>query len=256
MPLRPRLGGSGWRPLFTPKRTGCYVNDHCLVRGPGGRWHVFGISKATPELDPHQERWFCHGSGASLAGGEFEEHGRVCDFGARAWAPTIGFDGERWVMLYGPDRLRAAVCDDERLDHWREAACSLAGAPVEGVLRDGMLLRLDDDSWLDGDREARPRGRCPVSVSRTVDWRFVAAPARGRPRTRLNARSPARARRHHLSITCHWLRRPGRVPQHLDLCRATRSTSAPGPAPKPSSSPGSRPTRPSTSRIPRPAAGT
>lgn len=172
---KPRLAGDGWRPLFTPRRTGAYVNDHCVVRGPGGRWHVFGITRDSPELDPHRERWFCHGSGPSLAAGDFEEHGRVCDFGSRAWAPTIGFDGRRWVMLYGPDLLRAAVCDDERLDHWREARCSLVGAPVEGVLRDGMLVRLDDDSWLlyaTGKRE----GASAVSVcvsENLLDWRFV-----------------------------------------------------------------------------------
>jgi beta-fructofuranosidase len=172
---RPRLGGSGWRPLFTPSRSGCYVNDHCLVRAPDGRWHVFGITKATPEIDPQQERWFCHGSGDSLAAGAFAEHGRVCDFGWRAWAPTVAFDGERWIMLYGPDRLRAAVCDDERLDHWREVPCSLVGAPVEGVLRDGMILRLDADTWLLYATAKRGRrGAISVCVSENLlDWRFV-----------------------------------------------------------------------------------
>ncbi|RIL01323.1 MAG: hypothetical protein DCC71_18100 [Proteobacteria bacterium] len=184
--VRPELGGDGWRPLFTPQRTGCYVNDHCVVRAPDGRWHVFGITKATPDVDPHQERWFCHGSGASLAAGGFEEHGRVCDFGARAWAPTVGFDGERWVMLYGPDLLRAAVCDDERLDHWREARCSLAGAPVDGVLRDGMLLRLDGDTWLlysTGKRGGA--GAVSVCVSENLlDWRFVRFALRTAPAAR------------------------------------------------------------------------
>lgn len=113
----PRLADSGWRPLFTPVRTGVHVNDHCVVHAQDGRWHVFGITKATPELDPQAERWFCHGSGQSLAEGEFKERGRVCDFGRRAWAPTAAFNGEFWVMLYGPDLLQAAVSDDPRLDH-------------------------------------------------------------------------------------------------------------------------------------------
>jgi beta-fructofuranosidase len=171
----PELGGSGWRPLFTPKRTGCYVNDHCVVRAQDGRWHVFGITKATPELDPGRERWFCHGSGASLAGGEFEEHWKVCDFGPRAWAPTVAFDGERYVMLYGPDLLRAAVCDDERLDHWHEVPCSLLGSPIEGCLRDQMVLRLDADTWLLYATAKRRRcGMVSVFVSENLlDWRFV-----------------------------------------------------------------------------------
>jgi len=173
--MRPVLAGTGWRPLFTPQRAGCYVNDHCVVRAPDGRWHVFGITKLTPDVDPHQERWFCHGSGPSLAAGGFTEHGRVCDFGQRAWAPTVAFDGERWVMLYGPDLLRAAVCDDARLDHWREVRCTLEGSPVEGVLRDGMLFRLDDDTWLlyaTGKRGHE--GAVSVCVSENLlDWRFV-----------------------------------------------------------------------------------
>jgi beta-fructofuranosidase len=174
-PAGPRLGGGGWRPLFTPARTGCYVNDHCVVRAPDRRWHVFGITKPTPEVDPQNERWFCHGSGASLTEGGWQEHGRVCDFGRRAWAPAVAFDGERHVMLYGPDRLRAAVSDDPRLEHWHEAPCSLVGAPLEGVLRDGMILRLDDDSWLlyaTGKRGHE--GAVAVCVSENLlDWRFV-----------------------------------------------------------------------------------
>jgi beta-fructofuranosidase len=182
----PKLAGAGWRPLFTPARSGVYVNDHCVVRGPDGRWHVFGITKATPDIDPQQERWFCHGSGASLAAGAFEEHGRVCDFGTRAWAPSVASDGERWVMLYGPDRLRAAVCDDARLDHWREARCSLIGGPVEAVLRDGMLFRLDDDSWLLYATGKRGReGAVAVCVSENLlDWRFVRFALRTTPDAR------------------------------------------------------------------------
>jgi arabinan endo-1,5-alpha-L-arabinosidase len=171
----PRLGGAAWRPLFTPAKTGCYVNDHCVVRAHDGRWHVFGITKDTPEIDPHRERWFCHGAGPSLAEGGFEELGRVCDFGARAWAPAVAFDGQRWVMLYGPDRLRAAICDDARLESWHEAPCTLTGGPPFGVMRDGMIFRLDDDTWLlyaTGKRG--PDGAVSVCVSENLlDWRFV-----------------------------------------------------------------------------------
>ena len=171
----PRLGGAGWRALFTPAKTGCYVNDHCVVRAHDGRWHVFGITKATPEIDPHNERWFCHGSGPSLAEGAFKEHGPVCDFGARAWAPTVAFDGQRWVMLYGPDRLRAAISDDPRLESWHEAECTLAGAPPFGVMRDQMVLRLDDDTWLMYATAKRgAESAISVCVSENLrDWRFV-----------------------------------------------------------------------------------
>ena len=171
----PKLAGLGWRPLFTPARTGVYVNDHCLVRAHDGRWHLFGITKSTPEIDPHGERWFCHGSGPSLTAGGFTEHGRVCDFGARAWAPAVAWDGQRWVMIYGPDLLRAAVCDDSGLVSWHEAPCSLVGAPIQGVMRDGMIFRLDDDTWLLYSTGKRGRaGAVSVCVSEDLlHWRFV-----------------------------------------------------------------------------------
>ncbi|MBI5287360.1 MAG: hypothetical protein HY873_00100 [Chloroflexi bacterium] len=172
----PELGGTGWRPLFTPSRAGVHVNDHCVVRGGDGRWHVIGITKPTPEIDAHNERWFCHGAGPSLAVGDFKERGRVCDFGHRAWAPTIVFDGNRWVMVYGPDILRAAVSDDPRLDDWHEVPCTLAGAPVLGVLRDQMILRLDDDTWLmyATGKQRDGTGAIAVCVSENLlDWRFV-----------------------------------------------------------------------------------
>jgi beta-fructofuranosidase len=169
------LGGAAWRPLFTPKQSGCYVNDHCVVRGPDDHWHVFGITKATPEVAPHQERWFCHGVGASLAAGEMQELPRICDFGLRAWAPTVAFDGERWILLYGPDLLQAAVCDDDSLVDWRQVRCSLTGGPPQAVLRDGMLFRLDDDSWLLYSTGKRGKtGAVSVCVSENLlDWRFV-----------------------------------------------------------------------------------
>ena len=126
----PRLGGSGWRPLFTPAKTGVYVNDHCVVRAPDGRWHVFGITKATPEIDPNHERWFCHGSGPRSPPAASRSTG-ACATSARARGRRrVAFDGQRWVMLYGPDRLRAAISDDPRLESWHEAPCTLAGAPL------------------------------------------------------------------------------------------------------------------------------
>lgn len=171
----PVLGGAGWRPLFTPRESGVYVNDHCVVQGPSGHWHVFGITKPTPDIGPHQERWFCHGAGRDLGAGNFRELGRVCDFGTRAWAPAVAFDGQRWVMLYGPDRLRAAICDDDRLESWHEAPCTLTGAPPFGVMRDGMIVRLDDDSWLLYSTAKRGRlGAVSVCISENLlDWRFV-----------------------------------------------------------------------------------
>ena len=172
---KPELADTPWRPLFTPDKSAFHVNDHCVIRAHDGRWHVFGIAGATPGVNPQAERWFTHGSGKSLATGEFREHGRVCDFGRRAWAPTVAFDGEQWVMLYGPDLLQAAISDDPRLDHWQEVPCSVTGAPIGSVMRDGMIFRLDDDTWLlYATGKHGPDGAVSVCVSENLlDWRFV-----------------------------------------------------------------------------------
>ena len=111
----------------------------------------------------------------SLADGVFRERPCACDFGRRAWAPAIAFDGVRAVMLYGPDLLQAAISTDPRLEHWEEAACTVTGAPVGSVMRDGMIFKLDEDSWLLYSTGKRGReGAISVCVSQNLfDWRFV-----------------------------------------------------------------------------------
>jgi len=146
-----------------------------VVRARDGRWHVIGITKMTPEMNSDQERYFCHGSGVSLVDGDFAEHWKACDFGHRAWAPAVVFDGQKYAMLYGPGLLRAAVCFDDSLDHWLEVPCSVVGAPPTGNLRDQMVVRLDEDTWLMY-ATALYEGRGAISVfvsENLVDWRFV-----------------------------------------------------------------------------------
>ena len=263
----PRLGGDGWRPLFTPQATGAHVNDHCLIRNHDGRWHVFGITKLTPDIDPQAERWFCHGVGRSLSDGAFTERGRVCDFGRRAWAPTMAFDGERWVMLYGPDILRAAVSDDPRLEHWLEVPCSVTGAPIGAVQRDGMVLRLDDDTWLLYSTGKRGHeGAVSVCVSENLlDWRFVRFALRTTPEAPKQppwsaTESPFVFRHgdeYWLSIT-YTASTEGPAGYHETLLFRSRtpSTSAPTPATRRKSPPASRRTPPNTSSILIPASGT
>jgi len=184
MASKPQLAGSAWRPLFTPSATGCYVNDHSVIRTQDGRWHVIGITKMTAEMNADQERYFCHGSGAALATGTFTEHWKVCDFGHRAWAPAVVYDGRRYVMLYGPGLLRAAICVDDSLDHWLEVPCTVSGCPPTGNLRDQMVVRLDDDTWLMY-ATALHQGRSAISVFVSEDlfhWRFVRTAWRTTPR--------------------------------------------------------------------------
>jgi hypothetical protein len=44
-----------------------YINDHTIVRGPDGLWHMFGITHEEP-ADPEHEKNFAHATAPALAG--------------------------------------------------------------------------------------------------------------------------------------------------------------------------------------------
>jgi len=169
--LVPAISG-GWRLLYRPEKTGCYVNDHSLIRAQDGTWHLFGITRDGPEIMPERERWFTHGRGASLAGG-LKEEGIVCDNGVRAWAPAVVCDGKRYYMYYGPSPLRFATSDE--LSHWMENPVVLQDCPLDACHRDPMVLRLDDGRWLMY-ATGISDGYGVVSVFESADlmhWRFL-----------------------------------------------------------------------------------
>ncbi|MGC9455184.1 MAG: family 43 glycosylhydrolase [Phycisphaerae bacterium] len=144
--LKPEIS-SDWRVLYKPEKTGCYVNDHSLVRAHDGYWHLFGITRDRPEPMPDRERYFTHGRGKELTDPHgFEEVNIVCDNGVRAWAPAVIRHEDRYYMYYGPSPLRFATSDE--LSHWMENPVYLVGAPLDSCHRDPMVLRLDDGRWL------------------------------------------------------------------------------------------------------------
>lgn len=144
--LIPKISGD-WHLLYKPEKTGCYVNDHSLIRGLDGHWHLFGITKKTPEINPNEERYFTYGSGSTLLSPRgLDEVQIVCNDGVRAWAPSVVTDGRRYYMHYGPSPLRMATSDD--LKHWIGHTPVLHRAPLESCHRDSMVLRMDDGTWL------------------------------------------------------------------------------------------------------------
>src|SRR5438128_10115612 len=99
---------SEWKVLFRPKKSGCYINDHSMIRSREGKWHLFGITAHKP--DPEQERYFAHASGASIwSDTPFEEHSPVCNDGVRAWAPCVISHQHQYFMIYGPSPTKLAV---------------------------------------------------------------------------------------------------------------------------------------------------
>ncbi len=144
--LTPRIAGD-WRLLFKPRTFGRYVNDHSLVRGADGLWHLFGITSHAEADFSERERYFVHARGKLLGEPEgMTELGKVCDNGVRAWAPGVVFDGTRYFMHYGPSPMRMATSFE--LGHWMEHTPVVEGAPLDSCHRDSMVFRRDEETWL------------------------------------------------------------------------------------------------------------
>ena len=54
----PSISGD-WKILFKPEKNGNYVNDHSIVIGSDGKWHLYGIISF--ESVASCERYFAHG---------------------------------------------------------------------------------------------------------------------------------------------------------------------------------------------------
>ena len=108
----PRISGA-WQVLFKPEKNGNYVNDHSVVIGADGKWHLYGITSF--EGIPAQERYFVHGVGESLLE-PLSEVGRSIDRGTLAWAPCVIRKDENYYMFC------CLLC------------CSLLGGMAEAVL--------------------------------------------------------------------------------------------------------------------------
>ena len=171
--FKPAITGP-WQLLFRPHKTGCYINDHTLLRARDGNGHLLGITRDQSQVNPDHERYFAHGVGQALiSDAGLEEKEAACDFGLRAWAPALVRAHNRYYMFYGPDRCRLAVSDE--LYEWRETPVNLLGCPIDGCIRDQMVLPLHPDTWLmyatalDGGY-----GQVSVFISNDlINWRFV-----------------------------------------------------------------------------------
>ena len=164
----PRIVGD-WRVLFKPEKNGNYVNDHSIVVGSDGKWHLYGITSL--EGTPAFERYFVHGVGATLDE-QFEEVGRSIDRGTLAWAPCVIKRDENYYMFYGPSPTSLAVSFD--MYEWFGTNVHLKDEPLMGAHRDHFVLKLDENKYLMyivGVHEKRGAISC-FSSSNLIEWQF------------------------------------------------------------------------------------
>lgn len=138
----PYISGD-WRVLFRPEEHGNYVNDHTIVKGSDGAWHLYGISSFGTRA--YDERWFVHGRGESLSA-PMEEVGRSIDRGTLAWAPCVIERAGIYYMFYGPSPTSLAVSFD--MHEWYGHTVTLRNEPLMAAHRDHFVLQLSENDYL------------------------------------------------------------------------------------------------------------
>jgi hypothetical protein len=105
-----------------------YINDHSIVRGPDGRWHLFGITHQEP-ADPDHEVEFAHATATSLTASNWEKHAPVLHadpaYGETVlWAPyVLAYDGTYYMFYCGGGadhkQFQIALATSTDLEHWQ-----------------------------------------------------------------------------------------------------------------------------------------
>lgn len=134
-----------WRPLFRPRETGNYMNDHAIFKTRDGTWHIIGIT-AFGEGDYSKELYFAHGSSREFPPrqGMMTERAPVADYGRLAWAPHV-IQEDRLYMWFSPHRAYLATGEDGF--RWREER-ERSFLPYHPQFRDPMVLRVAPGQWL------------------------------------------------------------------------------------------------------------
>lgn len=139
---RPQIVGE-WKILFQPEKHGDYVNDHTVIKGSDGKWHLYGCTSFSG--GPYNERYFAHGVGESLEQ-PMKEAGRSIDKGTLAWAPCVIEKEGNYYMFYGPSPTQLAVSFD--MQEWYGYPVALKNEPIMGAHRDHFVLKLADDKYI------------------------------------------------------------------------------------------------------------
>ena len=164
----PYISGE-WDILFRPEHNGNYVNDHTIVKGSDGNWHLYGITSFGGHS--YEERYFVHAKGSSL-NAPLEECGRSIDRGGLAWAPCVINRGENYYMFYGPSPTSLAVSFD--MSEWYGFNVTLKDEPPMAAHRDHFVLKLSEDSYLmyvAGTKEKKGAISCFSSCD-LLSWQF------------------------------------------------------------------------------------
>jgi hypothetical protein len=151
-----------------------YINDHTIVRGDDGTWHLFGITHQEP-ADPEHEINFAHATAPSLHGPWTKQPFALTvdpSYGeTHLWAPYVLKANGRWYMFYaagGTDHTQSeiSVATSTDLWHWTR----YRGDPMfrDGFdARDPFVMRVGGRWVMYYDATSDPAGGNHVVAYRT-----------------------------------------------------------------------------------------
>ncbi len=133
-----------------------YINDHTLIQGDDGTWHMYGITHAEPE-DPGNEKNFAHATSPALTASPWTKQPFALTYQAEPWgekhlwAPHVIRHDGLYYMFYcaggeGGSRYRIHLATSPDLWHWERSSAN--PLIVDGYdARDPMVLRVND-TWV------------------------------------------------------------------------------------------------------------
>ncbi|HET6567764.1 MAG TPA: hypothetical protein VFG50_07360, partial [Rhodothermales bacterium] len=137
----------------TGEQEAWYVNDHTFVYGPGGAWHLFGITHAEP-ADPMDEDHFAHATADSLLQSPWRKEPFALDAEwdpwreVHLWAPYVLLHDGLYYMFYcagdtSHARYKIHLATSPDLRTWARHPAN--PVVVDGYdARDPFILRVGD----------------------------------------------------------------------------------------------------------------
>jgi len=131
-----------------------YINDHCLVKGPDRKYHLFGITHEKEMVPPAWlEREFAHASSAGLFQVPWQKHPTVVKFDEKlgedhVWAPHVIEKDGSYYMFYagggGSENSMINLAVSKDLFHWERPAVNPLFRDFFDA-RDPMVLKVGDE---------------------------------------------------------------------------------------------------------------
>ncbi len=156
-----------------------YINDHCIIKGADGLWHLFGITHKEP-ADPLDEKFCAHAVGTSLSDLPWKKlpfpmHAEEKYGEAHFWAPHVIYHDGLYYMywcagsLEGHDKYKIMLATSSDLYTWTRVT-EANPIIIDGFdARDPMVIRIGDKWVLYYTANSSPKGGNHIVACLTSD---------------------------------------------------------------------------------------